>query len=369
MKTYCKNIDITNPLTIEPWVSICLSDAKKLKKKSFKDLLAQYGDAHGIAVEITERIKNRDLKLEPVRRFLRNDPNNGKLRELGIESAMQQCMDYVARYALKPLFDAKIQVHQYACLPDKGQVKGKNTLEKWERLDKTGTKYFDKSDVRHCYESIDHSILRKYLERDIHKNPTLIWFIMALIATHGSGLLIGSYISPWLCNYLLSYAIRYMQQDCYKIRRGKRKRLISHIATYMDDIIVYAPDKRDLKLAMGMFEKFLWENLRLTLKPKHCIKITAKEPPDMMGYVVGVNYTTIRGSTFIRARRTLLRAWRKLTETGRMALRAAYRIIAYYGFFKHTNSFKVAKTLHVKELRAKAIKTISKYAKKGMVPV
>lgn len=366
MKTYCKNIDITDPLVIEPWVSICLSDPKKRHKKTFRDLLNKYGNTHGVAVEITERIKNRNLDLAPVRRFYRRDPNNGKLRELGIESAMQQCMDYVARYALKPLFDAKILPHQYACLPDKGQVAGKKTLEKWIRTDRHDTKYYDKSDVYHCYDSIRHEILHKYLSRDIRKNPTMIWFIMALVSTHGDGLLIGSYISPWLCNYLLSYAIHYMQENCYKVRRGKQKRLISHIGTYMDDVIIFSPDKRDLKLAVKEFETFLWGNLRLTLKPKHCIKQTAKEPPDMMGYVVGVDYTTIRGSTFVRARRTLLRAWRKLASGLRIALRTAYRIIAYYGFFKHTNSHKVALTLHVKELRKVAIKTISRNAKKGL---
>lgn len=57
IKTYCKNVDITDPFVIEPWVSLCISDPKKRNRPGFKRLVDRYGDAHGIAVEITERIK------------------------------------------------------------------------------------------------------------------------------------------------------------------------------------------------------------------------------------------------------------------------------------------------------------------------
>ena len=66
MKTYCKKVDITDPDTIEPWVYLCISDPKKRNRPGFKRLSSRYGGAHGIAVEITERIKRRDLDLPPI---------------------------------------------------------------------------------------------------------------------------------------------------------------------------------------------------------------------------------------------------------------------------------------------------------------
>lgn len=107
--------------------------------------MARHGGAHGIAVEITERIKARDLALPPIHYRDRVDKSSGKLRRLGIESAMQQCMNYVAVYALMPMLKAKVgrsNVQAYRseakftvkrCLRN-GSVKipkAPNTMTKW----------------------------------------------------------------------------------------------------------------------------------------------------------------------------------------------------------------------------------------------
>lgn len=205
IKTYCKNVDITDPSVIEPWVSLCISDPKKKSRPGFKRLMDKYGGAHGIAVEITDRIKARDLALPPIHYRNRIDKSSGKERRLGVESAMQQCMNYVAVYALMPMLKAKVGPFQCASIPGRGQVYGKKVLEKWIRKDPKGTKYYDKMDVRHCFESISHRTIRKLLGRDIRKNPTLIWFVLALVGTYEEGLSIGSFFKPMalqLCNEL-----------------------------------------------------------------------------------------------------------------------------------------------------------------------
>lgn len=366
MKTYCKNVDITDPDTIEPWVNLCISDPKKRRRPGFQRLSARYGGAHGIAAEITERIKARDLDLPPIHYRDRIDKSSGKLRRLGIESAMQQCMNYVAVYALMPMLKAKVGVFQCASVPGRGQIYGKKALEKWIRTDPRGTKYYDKMDVRHCFESISSRTIRKLLERDIHKNPVLIWFVLALVGSYEHGLSIGSFLSQWLCNYVMSYAYHYASEQLYKERRGKRQNLIAHILMFMDDVYITGPSKRDLKMASKLFEEYLFKQLGLTIKPAHHIKQTAKEPPDMMGFVVGKECTTIRARTFIRARRALIRAWRRMQAGLCIFLQNARRIVSYRGYFKYTNSHRVAIALHLKEVFKAARKTISREAKKGV---
>lgn len=363
MKTYCKGVDITDPDIIEPWVYLCITDPKRRKRPGFIRLLKKYKDAHGIAVEIAERIKHRDLDLPPIQYRNRIDKSSGKDRRLGVESAMQQCMDYVAVYALMPMFKAKVGVFQCASIPERGQTYGKEVLEKWIRKDPHGTKYYDKMDVRHCFQSISRRTVHKLLNRDIHKNPTLIWFVLALVDTYEERLSIGSFLSQWLCNYVMSYPYHYAEEQLYKIRRGKRHKLVTHILIWMDDVIIFASSKRDLKLADNAFEAYLRNFMGLTIKPNHHIKVTAKEPPDMMGYVVSKECTTIRARTFVRARRALIRAWRRMQERLPIYLANAQRIVSYRGYFKYTNSQKVAKALHLKEVFKAAKKTISKYAK------
>lgn len=96
-------------------------------------MLRKYGGVHGVAVEITERIKRKKLDLAPIRYFERLDGLSGKTRLLGMESPMEQCMDYVAVCALMPLFEAKIGPFQCASIPGRGQIYGKCALEKWVR--------------------------------------------------------------------------------------------------------------------------------------------------------------------------------------------------------------------------------------------
>ena len=363
MKTYCKGIDITNPDVIAPWVNLCITDPKRRRRPGFHRLLDKYKDAHGIAVEITERIKARDLNLAPIQYRNRIDKSSGKMRRLGVESAMQQCMDYVAVFALMPMLQAKTGVFQCASVPGRGQIYGKHVLEKWIRKDPHGTKYYDKMDVRHCFQSISSHTICKLLSRDIHKNPTLIWFILELIGTFEEGLSIGSFLSQWLCNYVMSYAYHFVTEKLYKTRRDERRNLITHCLMFMDDVILFASSKRDLKMAVKAFEDYLHSFLGLEIKPNHHIKPTSQEPPDMMGFVVSRECTTIRARTFVRARRALIRAWRRMQLHLPIYLANAQRIVSYRGYFKHTNSRSVELALHLKEVFRAAKKSISKYAK------
>lgn len=356
-------MDITDPNVIEPWINLYITGTEHRNRQGVKRLLAKYGDVHGVAVEVAERIKARNLNLPPIQYRNRVDKSSGKLRRLGIESAIQQCMNYVAVYALMPMLKAKVGPFQCASIPGRGQIYGKEVLEKWIRKDPKGTKYYDKMDVRHCFESISCRTVRKLLERDIHKNPTLVWFVVTLISTYEEGLSIGSFLSQWLCNYVMSYAYHYAAEMLYKERRGKRQNLVTHILMFMDDIIIFSSSKRDLKLASKALTEYMLKYLGLHIKPNHNIKTTAKEPPDMMGFVVSKECTTIRARTFVRARRALIRAWRRMQAGLCIYIQNARRIISYKGYFKHTNSQDVAKALHLKEVSRVARKTISKFAK------
>lgn len=343
-----------------------MTKPKHRKKKGVKELLETYGDTYGVAVEITRRIKERNLNLPEIRYFNRRDQSSGKMREIGVESAMQQAMNYVAVYALMPMLQAKIVPHQYASIPKRGQVKGKKMLEKWIQRDKAGSKYHDKMDVYHCFESIQHDVVRAELEHDIGKNKTIIWFVCALIATYKKGLSIGSFLSQWLCNYIMS-KVYHFASGLHKIRRGKRVRLITHIIIYMDDMTLFSDDKRNLKMAVKKILDFMRDRLKLTIKPNHHIKQTDLEAVDMMGYVIARNKTTIRARVFIRARRGLLRAWERLQTGQPIYLQNARSIMSRKGYFMHTDSYKVSEELHLYEVCAACKKIISMHDRRVSV--
>ncbi len=92
------------------------------------------------------------------------------------------------------------------------------------------------------------------------KNEDLLYLVEMLLRSYRQGLSIGSYLSQWLCNYYLSFAYHYAEQELAKVRKSgkgqaKRVRLIYAVIFYMDDILILGSRKADVRKAM-----LLWSN-------------------------------------------------------------------------------------------------------------
>lgn len=383
MKTYCKNIDVADPHNIVGPIRLCF--AGKLHEPEFVKLLCEVGGADPatistrialdnpdefskeyleIAKEISRRISNRDLELAPIAYFWHRDGREGKLRLLGKETAIHQCMDYVAVEFLMPLFDAKIMTMQCASVPGRGQVYGKQLLEKWVQKQADRNRIYIQTDVKQCYKSLSPDTVMKLLRRDIGKNKTLLWFVDMLLSMFEHGLSIGSYLSQWLCNYALSYACHYLHERCFKERRHRdgsveKVRLFSHAVMYMDDFIITGTSKRDLKMCVRKLDKYLRTFLGLEFKPGWSAKYTDREPIDSMGFCVGSEATTIRGRVFLRARRALVKAWGYVNQHKRIPLGLAQRVVSYAGWFIHSNSKKASEKYHLTAIAALSKKIVS----------
>lgn len=382
MKTYCKNVDLLNIDFIRPFVKDCILD--KIKRFDYALFLSDYCDLSPSKIrksspqELEEPIERvcqhivfmfytRKLTFPPVRYSPRFDDVSRKTRVIGIESVMQQVVEHVVVGAMSELWNAKLEPHQYASRKDKGQVKGAKKIQSWVRNANAQGKHlrFDKLDVKKCFPSIKHSVVMKFLRRDIHKNELLLWAVEELLKYHGEdgvGLIIGSLLSQFLCNYLLSYAYRHVQ-SLHKTRRGKSIKLVKHAIFYMDDICLMGFDKRNLGIATKSTIKYMKDNLELEVKPDWQIKDNAKEPIDMMGYrIFGDGSMDVRPRIFIRARRCFMRGYK-----WGFNLKTARRACSYYGYFKHTNieflKMPNGVVLDIIKLKKKASKIISDYDK------
>ena len=345
-----------------------------------QDYNFRFSIAEQLSIIVSNKFKENSLGLSPIRFFSHYDGLSRKKREIGIESPMQQVMVYIAIGAMSPMLNAKICPYQCASIKGRGQIYGKRAIEKWVRTDKS-TKYWAKADIRKCFPSIKKEVVMNLLKRDIHKNPKLLWLVDELLSTyiekdkngeyHECGLIIGSYLSQWLCNYVLSYLYRYMDSLC-KIRKSNRDgdhstRLIHHVLFYMDDILVLGSRATDVRSCMRQAKKWAKENLGLDFKDGfdivndiHYRKI------DMMGYVIGLKCTTIRKSIFLRINRQFIRAEVYYRKNKHLTLHRARAIVSYYGFLKHSNSFRYCKKRKVQQIVERAKKDIAYYAKLGI---
>ena len=369
MKRYCKKFVFT-----EEYIRKCLSDClkRRWRRKDVAYFLAGYAIRHKmtnknqyeaakairgyvysniearknvkkalfpmIAKDLLEEINNNCILLRKIHYQNRIDKASGKERRIGIASIKQQVYDYIVINAIKPMLDAKIGPYQCASIKGRGQIYGKRTIERWIRKDSFATKYYCKEDIYHYYPSIPHDKLKKLLRRDI-KNDAIIRVIYHLIDTYDEGLCIGSYLCQYLANYYLSYAWHYIDNNCYTYRRGKRINYVSKKLFYMDDIILFSPNLKNLRKARKMLHDYLKNHLGIRFKSDNNYH-RGDERVDMMGYKISRSHTTIRKRNWKRIRRLLIRYKnpnRNMTEE------VARKLISYNGMIVNSNSTKIKK--------------------------
>lgn len=327
----------------------------KIRKIAREDRSQLFFLVDYIANEMYLEIKERRIKLVPIRYSDRYDSLSKKTRRIGISSMKQQCYDYIAVNAMKKMFNAKIGHYQCASLKNKGQLFGKNAIETWVRTNPKKCAWIFKADIKKFYPSLSHPVIKKLLNRDI-KNNDILYLAFTLVDTYEEGLCIGSYLCQYIANYTLSYAYHYVSEMLYVERRGKRYNLIHHVLFYMDDIIMLGSNKKHVKKAAIELEKYLNDFLGLKLKPDHQLFPLDSRPIDMMGYKVYSYKTVVRRRIFNRANKVFI----KVKDTrNEMTLEDAYKIVSYYGYFKHTFNKKYAKKVKLSKSLKKAKEVIS----------
>lgn len=308
--------------------------AREIRNTAYQDkaklrLIVDY-----MSKEIYKEIKERNIQLPPISYQMRKDDSNGKMREIGISSMKQQLYDYIAVDCCYKMFMAKYGTYQCASIKGRGQLYGKNAIEKWFRKNPKKSKWIIQCDIRKYYPSVDKDVLKNLLQRDI-ANDDVLYIIFTLIDSYKEGLCIGSYLSQHLANYLLSYAYHYLDEFCFKIRRGKRQNLVWKKLFYMDDIFLCGSSQKDVKKDFKMLKKYLNDELHLSVKDGYSLHNLDSFPTDIMGYKIGARNTTIRKRIFERADK-LFRKYKDqrivMTEDDARA------IISYYGYFKHSDA-------------------------------
>lgn len=402
MKTYCKpsTVNIEDWKFNEPAVFDCFRN--KRSRNDFQRLLCKTGcitkrelaedrltgniertirAETEVAKMLTKRIIDRNLKLKPIRQFQRVDGLTHKLRDICQESPEQQIFEYIAVFALKPLFRAKIMPIQYGSIPKKGGVAGKRKIERLLRRKFQGKVVAVKGDVTKAYPSVTVLVVMEMLRRDVGKNKVLLWFLGALMSNYPENhLCIGGYLPAWLFNYVMSYVLRYIYEQA-QIRRGKRNRLVYAIVCYADDFTIYG-DVSKLKKAMkkattwaydkfGLKIKNIWQFYQIASfdeeRENHKARKNGskKRTPgvDMMGYVIRRRYTIIRGRVFRRIRRQVIRAWRDFDRLGFVPWWRACRIAAYKGWIKYSNSIRFTEKYNLNKLFKICQKSASRHGK------
>lgn len=193
-----------------------------------------------------------------------NDGATKKRRHIIIPQFKEQIIHHMLIQAMYPVIRPCMYEHSYAGIPGKGMFKGKknrsvigakNTIEKWIRKDRKNTKYCLKMDIRHFYDTIDISVLKRMLAKRINDEKFLS-VLFTVLDVKPTGLPIGFYTSGWLANWLLNemdHVIKERLGAVYYIR-------------YADDMVIFGSNKRKLHHIRKEIAAYLNNNLHLQMK-------------------------------------------------------------------------------------------------------
>lgn len=325
MKTYCRGLAIDRRVVEEAYREWC--EAPAGKKNSWR-VEREHGSASNLIDEVTREIAERRLAFEPIHRYKRVEPTNGKVRVIGISSVKQQLVDYVVVHCCADLLNARVGHYQASSVKGKGATFTMRTIRKW--VARGDSRFFVKMDVRKCYPSTKHDVVLGIFRRYV-ASPDVIYCVESLLSTYTSGgLEIGSYFSLRAEQLVLSFAYHHVE-GLHKERRGKKRALVTHQLWYMDDVLLMSNDKRDLRAAARSLERYMRDELGLDLKPWKICRVGEDEPIDMAGYVVRPSHVEVRAGTFLRG----MRAFRRFSR--KPCLRRARRVTSYMGYFKYAD--------------------------------
>lgn len=276
--------------------------------KSYLPAVTAEGDPDG---EIVKRVRgfaanfhNADHK--PVEIY---DGITRKKRTIIVPRYYEQIVHHMTVNVLAPIFEHGMYEHSYASLPGRGAHRGKKVIEKWIRKDPKGVKYCLKMDVRKFFDSVPHDVLLRKLERIIH-DEEFLGVIREILSVTENGLPLGFYTSQWLANWYLDELDHYIKE-----KLGAR-----HYMRYMDDMIVFGSNKRELHRIRSAIDEYLQTRLGLELKGNWQVfrfDYIDREGNhrgrdlDYMGFRFYRDRTTIRRSIMLKASRKARRIGRK----------------------------------------------------------
>lgn len=179
-----------------------------------------------------------------------------KERQICASAFREQVLHHALMNICHPRFERAQIADSYA------SRKGKGTYAALDRAKHFtwANAWFLKLDVRKFFESIHHDVLKGQLASLFKEEKLLCLFsqiIDSYAASPGRGLPIGNLTSQYFANHYLSGLDHFVKKDLE----------IQAYVRYMDDMVLWHPEKEILKKAHAAIADFVRTQLRCDLKP------------------------------------------------------------------------------------------------------
>lgn len=247
----------------------------------------------------------------------------------------EQIIHHMLMRQLRPIISRSL--YRYACgsIPGRGTHYAMRTLKRW-RDEYNGRKFYvAELDIRHFYDDVDNDVLKLRLSKTV-RDKLYLGLLFRVIDGGAPGLPKGFYTSPWLSHYLLTPLDHHIAQDLKP----------DHYLRYVDNMFLFAKNKKELHAMVREIERYLREELHLKLKDNWQVyrfegynrraKKETGRAINCLGFVIHNNRITLRKSILKRIRAKANRMKRK----HRCRRIDAAAMISYKGYLDHTDTYR-----------------------------
>lgn len=303
-----------------------------------------------------------------------NEQTSKKTRE--IEKPRYNYEQVVHHLVIGACADIMMQgMYDLVCgsVPNRGAHYGKKYIEKWLHGDKKNCKYVLKMDIRHFFESVDHEILKEWIANKIRDKRMLHVLFMiidgaanqttdeTMVERNGCGLPLGYYTSQWFSNFMLQPLDHFIKEELHA----------AHYIRYMDDMVIFGRNKKELHRMQQAIEEYLNNRFHLLMKYNHQVfrfdyierktELRKGRPLDFMGFQFYHDKTILRESIMLSATRKVNR----MAKKERVTWYDASVVLSYMGYIRHTDTYdmylqRIKPHVNVKKMK----KLVSKHAKR-----
>ena len=221
---------------------------------------------------------------------------------------------------LEPIWVKQFVSCTYACIKGRG-IHGAYRGVKKSLQDVEGTKYCLKIDIKKCYASLDHSILKQTIRKKI-KDPKVLIILDGIIDSWEQGVPIGNYLSQFFNNLYFSDFDHFVKE----VLRVK------HYHRYADDMLFFSANKEELHDILNAIIPYV-SMLHVELKPNYSI-FPVEDGVDFVGYVFRHDYVLLRNSI----KREIIKLLFRYINHKISKKNTRKSLASYFGWLKYCNS-------------------------------
>jgi len=264
-------------------------------RQDFEDFAARVDDE---LRQLTRELTEHTYAPRPTVRFWLERPDK-EPRPLAVVSVRDRVVQQAVLMLLEPLFEPTFNRNSFAFRPRRG---AQQAVAVARGMISAGRTWAVRTDIRRCFESLDHGLLRARLSATV-ADQDILALLDAWISTEVlerghllpavEGVQQGAVLSPMLANIYLT------PLDLFLEGRGL------DFIRYADDIIVLVGGQDQAEATLTAVEGFLNKRLKLELKHAKTVVRPVRDGVEFLGFELWDDGIAVAASRLDRATDTL----------------------------------------------------------------